>query len=164
MKAFDPLGALEVLLAHDVDFVLVGGIAARLQGSSTVTDDLDICHSKARANLVRLSGALTAMHARLRLPDPDEVVPAPLDDRMLAAVDNVTLVTDYGAFDLLAAPAGIESYDELAARAEAMKLDGITVKVASINDLMAMKKAAGRRKDLIEFEILAALKDERGAE
>jgi len=162
MKAFDPLGALEVLLDHEVDFVLIGGLAARLHGSPTVTDDLDICHDKQRANLERLAAALARMEARLRLPDPDEVVPAVLDDRMLAAVDSMTLVTDFGPLDLLGAPAGVESYAELARRSITMKLDGLTIKVASLDDLMAMKKAAGRRKDLIELEILAALKEEIG--
>lgn len=160
MKAFDPLGALEALLSHGVDFVLIGGLAARLHGSPTVTDDLDICHAKERANLERLASALSSMDARLRLPDPEERVDAILDGRFLAAVDNMTLVTDFGSLDLLAASAGIESYEELAARAVTMDLDGITVKVASIDDLMAMKRAAGRRKDLIELEILAALKEE----
>lgn len=160
MKAFDPLGALEIMMSNEVDFVLIGGLAARLHGSPTVTDDLDVCHSKARDNLERLGAALASMNARLRLPDPDEVVEATFDDRFLAAVDNITLVTDFGPLDLLAAPAGIESYVELEDRAVTMDLDGMTIRVASIDDLMAMKKAAGRRKDLIELEILAALKEE----
>jgi hypothetical protein len=162
MKAFDPLGALERLLADDVDFVLIGGLAARLHGSPTVTDDLDISHSKERANLERLAECLTAMDATLRLPDPDERVDVTLDWRFLHAADNFTFMTDFGALDCLAVPAGIESYDELASRALEMDLDGITIKVASIDDLMAMKRAAGRRKDLIELEILAALKEELG--
>lgn len=160
MKAFDPLGALESLLAHDVDFVLIGGLAARLHGSPSVTDDLDISHRKDRANLERLAVCLASMHARLRLPDPDEVVHVELDWRILQAADNFTLSTDFGAFDCLALPAGIESYDELVSRAVEMDLESVHIKVASIDDLMGMKTAAGRRKDLIELEILAALKEE----
>lgn len=160
MKAFDPLGALERLLAAEVDFVLIGGLAARLHGSPTVTDDLDISHSKDRTNLERLAKCLTGMNARLRLPDPDERVKVKLDWRFLHAADNFTFVTDFGPLDCLALPAGIESHDELAERAVRMDLDSVTIRVASIDELMAMKRAAGRRKDLIELEILAALKDE----
>jgi hypothetical protein len=163
VKAFNPLGALEALLEAEVDFVLIGGLAARLHGSPTVTDDLDISHAKERANLERLAACLSEMNATLRLPDPDERVDIALDWRLLHAADNFTFTTDFGPLDCLALPAGIESYGELASRALMMKLGGkVGIRVASIDDLMAMKNAAGRRKDLIELEILAALKEELG--
>lgn len=160
MKAFDPLGALGSLLAHGVDFVLIGGLAARLHGSPTVTDDLDISHSKERSNLEHLAACLTSMEARLRLPDPEERLDIDIDWRLLAAADNFTFMTDFGALDCLASPAGIDSYEDLAARAAPMDLGAISIRIASIDDLISMKRAAGRRKDLIELEILAALKQE----
>lgn len=160
MKAFDPLGALRLLIDHDVEFVLIGGLAARLHGSPTVTDDLDISHEKRRPNLEALVRALNDMNARLRLPDPDERVEVDLDWRFLHAADSFTFTTDFGALDCLANPGGMESYEELSAGATVMDLDGIQIKVASIDHLMRMKLASGRRKDLIELEILAALKEE----
>ena len=160
MKAFDPLGALEALLAAEVDFVLIGGLAARLHGSPTVTDDLEISHAKDRTNLERLAACLTGMNARLRLPDPDEQVDIDIDWRLLHAADNFTFTTDFGALDCLALPAGIESYERLTEIAVTMDLERVTIRVASLDDLMAMKQAAGRRKDLIELEILAALREE----
>ena len=160
MKAFDPLGALKVLLEHRVDFVLIGGLAARLHGSPTVTDDLDVCHSKERSNLEALARALNEMHAYLPLPDPDERVEVRLDWQLLHAAENFTFMTDFGALDCLARPAGIEDYEELWKGATVMGLDGIEIRVASIDHLIRMKRAAGRRKDLIELEILAALKEE----
>ena len=162
MKPFDPLGGLERLLDHEVDFVVIGGLAARLHGSPTVTDDLDICHSKERTNLEKLASALASMNAYLRLPDPDERVDAVLDWRLLHATDNLTLATDFGSLDCLARPAGITSFDEMKARATIVDLESIQIRVASLDDLIAMKQAAGRRKDLIELEVLAALKDEIG--
>ena len=160
MKAFDPLGALRVLITHDIDFVVIGGLAARLHGSPTLTDDLDISHSKDRPNLERLATVLGEMDSRLRLPDPDERVDATLDWRLLHAAENLTLSTDFGPLDCLARPAGIESYGDLKRGAILMDLEMVTIRVASIDDLMRMKQAAGRRKDLIELEILAALKEE----
>lgn len=161
MKAFDPLGVLRTLLAYKVDFVLIGGLAARLHGSPTVTDDLDVCHDRKSANLKRLARALTEMAATLRLPDPDEKVDLALDERLLAVTDNLTLTTDFGSFDLLARPAGTDGYDDLTGGAITVRLErAVSIRVASIDDLIRMKRAAGRPKDLIEVEVLTALQDE----
>ena len=161
MKPFDPLGALRTLLAYKVDFVVIGGLAARLHGSPTVTDDLDVCHARSQTNLKRLARALGEMDATLRLPDPDEMVDLPLDERLLAVTDNLTLNTDFGAFDLLARPAGTDGYEDLSRGAVTVKLErALSIEVACIDDLIRMKRAAGRPKDLIEVEVLTALQDE----
>jgi hypothetical protein len=161
MKPFDPLGALRTLLAYKVDFVLIGGLAARLHGSPTVTDDLDVCHDREPGNLKRLTMALSEMDAILRLPDPDERVDLPLDERLLAVTDNLTLSTNFGAFDLLARPAGTDGYDDLSRGAVTIKLGrALSIRVASIDDLIRMKSSGGRPKDLIEVEVLTALQDE----
>ena len=161
MRPFDPLGALRTLIAYKVDFVLIGGLAARLHGSPTVTNDLDVCHDRPPANLKRLARALAEMEARLRLPDPAELVDTQIDERLLAATGNLTLTTDFGVFDLLARPAGTDGYTDLIRSAERLKLGaGLGVRVASIDDLIRMKRASARPKDLIEVEILTALQDE----
>jgi hypothetical protein len=161
MKAFDPLGALRTLISFKVDFVLIGGLAARLHGSPSVTNDLDVCHDDSATNLEHVARALAEMEARLRLPDPAEHVDLPIDERLLTATQNLTLVTEFGAFDLLARPAGTDGYDDLVRDAVTLKLAGdVKVRVASIDDLIRMKRANGRPKDLIEIEILTALQDE----
>ena len=161
MKPFDPIGALRTLLAYKVDFVLIGGLAARLHGSPTVTDDLDVCHDRKPENLKRLAKALAEMEATLRLPDPDEFVELPLDERLLAGIDNLTLNTEFGAFDLLARPAGTDGYEDLSRGAVTIKLErALSIAVASIDDLIRMKRASGRPKDLIEVEVLTAVQDE----
>jgi hypothetical protein len=156
---FDPVEALQILVAHKVDFVVIGGIAARLWGSPTVTRDLDICYARTPANLERLAAALHQVHAKLR--GVSEEVPFRLDVRTLAAGDSFTFKSDVGDLDCLGTPTGTGGYDDLRASAERLDVDGLKVWVTSLGDLIEMKRAAGRQKDRIELEVLGALRDER---
>jgi hypothetical protein len=123
-----------------------------------MTDDLDICHSRDPENLKRLAEALVELGAKLR-GAPDDVPFLP-DELTLAAGQNFTFSTTAGALDCLACPSGSQGYEELAANAVELDLDGLVVEVVGLNDLIRMKRAAGRPKDLIEVEILGALRDE----
>jgi len=156
--AFDPLRALRTLSRHEVRFVVIGGLGARLHGSPSVTNDTDVCYQRSPANLERLAAALGELHAELRGADGE--APFQLDAKTLAAGDHFTLTTDAGNLDLLGTPAGVDGFDALEREAEVFRLDGLTVAVASIEDLISMKRAAGRPKDLIEVEVLGALRDE----
>jgi hypothetical protein len=157
-EPFDPLAALRALDEEGVRFVVIGGIAARLLGSPTVTGDLDVCYARDAANLERLARVLAHMEARLRGAPPD--LPFRPDAPTLAAGDHFTLATTAGDLDLLGTPSGVGGYEQLARTAERVDLDGMTVLVASLDDLITMKRPAGRPKDLIELEILGALRDE----
>ncbi|HYN63769.1 MAG TPA: hypothetical protein VES36_04115 [Candidatus Limnocylindrales bacterium] len=143
---------------HRVQFVIIGAIAGRLHGSPTVTRDLDICYARDEANLEALASALKEVHARLRGVGED--VPFILDARTLRAGDRFTFETDAGDLDVLGTPAGTRGFDELTLTAEVVDLDGVAVHVASLDALIQMKRAAGRPKDLIEVEVLAALRNE----
>jgi hypothetical protein len=156
--AFDPLKAMATLLEHKVRFVVIGGLAGRLWGSPTLTNDLDICYARDTENLKNLSRALKKLGARLRGVTDD--VPFLLDARTLAAGDHFTFVTSAGNLDCLGHPAGINDFGSLERNSEEMDLGSIRVKVGALEDLMRMKKAAGRPKDLVELEILGALRDE----
>jgi hypothetical protein len=155
---FDPLRALRTLQRHDVRFVVIGGLGARLYGSPSVTNDTDVCYQRSPENLERLAAALRQLHAELRGADRD--APFQLDAKTLAAGDHFTFVTDAGNLDILGTPAGVEGFDALEREAKVFRFDGLTVPVASIEDLISMKRAAGRPKDLIEVEVLGALRDE----
>jgi hypothetical protein len=155
---FDPLRLLEGLEGHGVRYVVVGGIAARLLGSPTVTRDLDICYARDPENLAALANLLTELHARLRGAEPG--LPFRLDARTLRTGDAFTLATDAGDLDLLGSPAGTDGFPDLARGASPTNLGGLDVMVASVDDLIRMKRAAGRPKDLIEVEVLGALRDE----
>ena len=157
---FDPLAVLEALVRGGVRFVVIGGVAGRLHGSPSLTRDLDLCHERSEANLSALSAVLLAAHARLR--GVDDEVPFLLDARTLRAGGSFTFTTDHGDLDILALPAGVEGFEALAAHAESIDLGGFMVEVASLEDLIRMKRAAGRPKDLIEVEVLEALRDELG--
>lgn len=159
---FDPLRALAALNAAGVRYVVIGAYAGRILGSPTVTRDLDICHARDQANLDALARVLRELRARLRGIDDD--VPFILDARSLAAGDSFTFSTDAGDVDVLATPAGTGGYDELVRTAVETDLDGIRVFVADIDDLIRMKRAAGRPKDLIELEVLGALREELDAQ
>ena len=87
-------------------------------------------------------------------------LPFRLDARTLAAGDAFTFTTDIGWIDILGTPAGTAGYDDLAKTAERITLFGHRVLIADIDDLMRMKRAAGRPKDLLALEELGALRDE----
>jgi aminoglycoside-2''-adenylyltransferase len=158
MNAFDPLQILQVLDQHKVKFVVIGGIAGRLWGSTTVTNDLDICYARDRENLEALAGALKELKVKLRGADRD--LPFIVDARSLKMGDSFTFTTIAGNLDTLGTPAGSGGYEALARTATKMDVGGVTVLVASLEDLIRMKRAAGRPKDLIEVEVLAAVREE----
>ena len=160
MNAFDPLQILQTLEKHHVRFVIIGGIAGRLWGSTTVTNILDICYGRDRANLDALAAALRELKVKLRGVDRD--LPFIADARSLKMGDTFTFTTIAGSLDCLGTPAGSGGYEPLARTATKMDVGGIDVLVASLEDLIQMKRAAGRPKDLIEVEILSAVPDELG--
>ncbi len=156
--AFHPTEVLRRLVAAGVRFVVIGGIAAQYQGSSLQTVDLDICYARDLANLESLATVLREMHARLRGAPQD--VPFRLDARTLKAGDSFTFVTDLGDFDILGTPTGGFEYETLIRNAVRFDVGGAVVDLAGIDDLIAMKKAAGRPKDRVAVEQLGALRDE----
>ena len=153
MNAFDPLQILQVLDKHRVRFVVIDGIAGRLWGSTTVTNDLDICYA-----LEALATALRELKVKLRGADRD--LPFIADARTLKMGDCFTFTTIAGNLDCLGTPVGSGGYEALARTATRMDVGGVTILVASIEDLIQMKRAAGRPKDLIEVEVLAAVREE----
>ena len=135
---------------------MVGGIAAVLHGSAQMTFDLDICYATDRANLEALAGVLLELRARLK--EVQDEVPFVPDVQTLRRVEMLTLSTELGELDVLARPAGSPGYEVLRRGAERFDLGGYSVLVASIDDLIAMKLAAGRTKDLAAAEELEAIK------
>jgi hypothetical protein len=153
---FRPRAQLAHLVAYGVDFVVVGGIAATIYGSARNTSDLDICPATDASNLETLGRALIDIEARLR--DVDEDVPFVPDGRTLARMEILTLDTSMGRLDVLVRRAGSPPYSQLRRRAQRVDIGTTSVLVASIEDLIAMKEAAGRPKDLVVVEELEAIR------
>ena len=159
---FDPLGILRTLVARGVRFVLIGGFAANLRGTADLTQDLDVCYARDADNLEAMASALRELEARLRVArEPDAVLPFMLDAAALRNGDSFTFVTSKGDFDILGTPSGTAGYDDLDAGAETfLAADGLSIRVASIDDLIRMKQASARTKDLLHLEHLEALREE----
>ena len=136
------------LVAADVDFVVIGGVAVILLGSARNTKDVDITFEADQAT--RRVGQRSRRVER-QLGGIDEPVPFIPDGRTLRNVSLLTLGTDAGWLDLLVEPPGGPPYSELRARAGNVDIGGATVRVADIDDLIAMKKAAGRLRDLADI-------------
>jgi hypothetical protein len=143
---------LERLTEGGVDFVIVGGVAVIMQASPRFTKDLDICYDLAQENLDRLGAVLVGLEAKLRTVDED--LPFVPDGRTLGQTQILTLTTPNGGIDLLVEPDGAPSYAVLRRHASEADIEGIVVRIASIDDLLAMKRAAGRPQDLIDIESL----------
>jgi hypothetical protein len=157
--SFDPIRILAQLHVHDVEFVLIGGMAGRIHGSPTVTNDLDICYHRTKANCERLAKILQVLDARLRDFPPE--LPVRVDATTIWQGHNFTFVTDAGFLDCLASPeeGAPTGYEQLARNAGIVTIAGAQILVCSLEDLIRMKQAAGRPKDLIEVEVLKAVQD-----
>jgi hypothetical protein len=160
LPRFDPAELLRRLVAAEVRFVVVGGLAAQSHGSPSSTDDLDVCYARDTENLRALASVLKDVAAIRRGLPPDAPAMPPLDARALRAGGLFTLSTRFGDFDLLADPDPGLDFEQLSPPAVRATVYGIPLLVASLDDLMAMKRAAGRPKDRVELEILGALREE----
>ena len=149
---FRPTTLLGLLAHAKIDFVVVGGVAIVVQASPRFTRDLDICYATDKANLVRLGSLLVSINARLRGIDED--VPFVPDAGMLRRTQMLTLTTREGDLDLLVDPSGSPGYAALRRRADVIELAGASVRIASVEDLISMKRAAGRPQDQIDVESL----------
>ena len=149
---------LRALNNEHVRYVVVGGLAMILQGSSYVTFDLDFAISKDDNDPAAVVRALAPFRPfPPRYGSPEHFV---WDERSLT-ISVVDLITDAGQVDILRLLPGVDSFEGLWSRSELRTLAGLEIRVASIDDLIAMKTAASRPKDLDHIRQLIALKNLR---
>lgn len=145
------------LVKNGVEFVIIGGVAATVHGSSYVTYDLDICYARNRPNLERLAASLASLHPRLRGAPED--VPFIWEAETLERGLNFTLQTDLGDLDLMGEVAGIGTFEQIRKVAVVVMLFGVECAVLSLDGLIAAKRAAGRPKDHLVLPELEALRE-----
>ena len=151
---------LVALDRHDVDYVVIGGFAAELYDVAIPpTRDIDITPSDTTENLQRLASALGDLDARLRVLDgPAEGFPIPggVTAEWLASMLTVTFTTSAGPFDVCRRPTGTDGYDDLVEDGRRLSYGDRDVPVASLEDVIRSKEAAGREKDLLVIPALRA--------
>ena len=157
MAEFDPVAILRCLVDREVEFVVVGGVAARLRGAPLLTQDVDITPSLTRPNLERLVAALADLQAQLRTSDEPAGIPFPFDPLLIESANVWTLTTRSGDLDLVISPDGTGGFKDLIRAADRLVIaldPELGVNVASLADVIRSKEAAGRDKDRAALPLL----------
>lgn len=150
---------IERLHTAGVEFVVVGGIAARFNGSTLTTDDLDVCCRMTEENMARFIEVIRPLNPKVR-GDPRNLTP-PLDPKLLATINMLILVTSLGHFDLVPELPPIGRYEEVLKHSVEMEVEGRMTRVLNIDALIAVKKAVGRPKDALGVMYLESTKKRR---
>ncbi len=137
--------------AHQVDYVVVGGIAVQVHGHVRMTNDLDLIPSPTPANLKRLAETLQELQARVLNPGSEHLR---IDARMLPRVTLWQLSTPHGDIDILHDAPGAAPFPQLRNRALTIALGDLTIPIAGRDDLIKMKNASGRPTDLADVAAL----------
>lgn len=149
--ADDHIAAIcSTLIHHGVQFVVIGGVAARLHDTGHATIDIDVCPSRTEDNLVRLSAALRKLDARLRVEGEPDGIPFDPHPDTLRHMTAMTLLTSNGPLDLCFEPDGFkDGYAGFVNDVVIIEVSSVEVPVASLADVVTSKRAAGRPKDIV---------------
>lgn len=160
-RPLDVLRLLETLGRHQVEYLVVGGVAVQVHGHRRTTKDLDLVPAPSRGNHERLAAALDELEARQRDIDPGRTEVRPTDPERLRIAPIVPpLTTTHGEVHVLNEPKGGAPYEELRSRALVIDLDGVEIAIVGLDDLIRMKRAAGRPEDLEDIAVLTAIERE----
>jgi hypothetical protein len=152
---------LGALVRGNVEFIIVGGAAATIHGSARLTSDLDIVYRRSPENIRRLSVALAEHRPYLR--GAPAGLPFRFDEETLKRGLNFTLTTDFGDLDLLGEVAGGGGFEALRPHCAVIRIFGVDCLCPDLETLIALKRAAGRPKDLEAIAELESLRDEKGS-
>lgn len=154
--AFDEL--LRRLAAAEVEFVVIGGLAVTSWGVVRGTKDVDVVVDPDPENLKRVAAVAVAANGHVQRGEALLGTPISIASALTTG-EQVAIETDLGRLDVVQGLDGVPSYNELRSRAEEAEILGVTVAVCSLEDLKAMKRAAGRTRDLADLEDLEAADD-----
>jgi hypothetical protein len=150
-EMYEPERIFAVLAAHDVSYVVVGGLAVQVHGHVRTTNDLDLIPEPTPANLARLAQALHELQARVLNEGSEGTA---IDARMLPRATLWQFATSAGDIDVLHDAPGAAQFADLRERALEVELDELRIPFASREDLIRMKRAAARPVDLADIAAL----------
>jgi hypothetical protein len=143
----------------EIDFVIVGGIAGTLHGSSLVTRDLDVCAVLSRENVAKLREVLRDVNPTHRqTPQRLSFLDNPSSD---VDVKNLYLGTTLGPVDILSSITGVGDYSRVREASVEIEIFGRRCRVISIEDLIRAKESLGRPKDLLAAQELRAILEQK---
>jgi hypothetical protein len=148
----DPERIFAALDEHEVEYVVIGGIAVQVHGHLRMTNDIDLIPAPTRGNLERLANALRDLDARVLNPGSEHLS---IDAQMLPRATLWQLSTRHGDIDILHDAPGATPFPELRLRALSIPLGELTIPIAARDDLIRMKLASGRPVDLADIAALS---------
>lgn len=154
---FDPERIVTVLGKHGVRYVLIGALAARLQGFPRLTADADITPSRDAENLEKLAAALRELGARVDTESVPDGLPFHISAPGLARSELWNLVTSAGRLGVIFKPSGTKGYEDLNRAAVRYQVFGVELHAAALRDIARSKKAAGRPQDRQDVELMRAM-------
>ena len=150
---------LRALTEAGVEFILVGGAAATVHGSSRLTRDVDVVYRRTRENIARLATALTPYQPYLRGAPPG--LPFRWDVPTIERGLNFTLTTQIGSLDVLGEIVGGGGYEALLSSTVLIHAFDVECRCLNLDRLIEVKRAAGRPKDFEVVAELEAIREER---
>jgi predicted nucleotidyltransferase len=153
------IATLRALLEGSVEFILVGGLAAVLQGAPVDTFDIDVVHSRDAGNVARLQAVLEALDARFRMQPERRLKP---NASHLASAGHLNLSTRYGPLDLLGTIGRDLGYRELLPHSVELDIgEGLRIQVLDLETLIALKEELAGEKDRAVLPILRRTLEEQ---
>lgn len=149
--SLDAEGIFAALDGHGVEYVVVGGIAVQAHGHVRMTNDVDVIPSPTPVNLERLAAALAELQARVLNPGSEQLE---IDAQMLPRATLWQFATSHGDVDVLHDAPGAAPFPQLRERALVIALGNHAIPIASRDDLIKMKRAAGRPVDIADIAAL----------
>jgi hypothetical protein len=150
----DPERLVQTLARHDVAYVLIGALAARLQGFPRLSADADITPARDDANLERLAAALVELDARVYTESVPEGLPFDCSAATLARADLWNFATSAGRLDVAFTPSGTGGFEDLASSAVRFDVFGAEILASDLSDIIRSKEAADRPQDRQDVIVL----------
>jgi predicted nucleotidyltransferase len=156
MPTFDYGALLRSLTQHEVEFIVVGGVSAYLQGAPTTTRDLDVVYRRDAKNIQRALSALQSLGARFRMrPDLSP------NASHLESTGHKLLTTNLGQLDMLGSIGKQSTYEDLIEHTDEMKVGELRVRVLQLDKLIALKEELGFEKDIAILPTLRRTLEEK---